>query len=94
MNQSAVELAQINKRHANKTVFGHLPELRHFVFPKIFLCFRVMIRIRVRVRIRFRVRVCGDTFKYVFGQISIRASVLDPNRTVLSWRVQRQTQSI
>jgi len=39
-----------------------------FVFPKTFLCFRV----------RFKVRVSGNTFKNVFGQTSIRASVLDP----------------
>jgi len=45
-----------------------------FVFPKTPLCFRV----RVRVRIEIRVRVSGNTFKYVLGQMFIRASALDP----------------
>jgi len=49
-------------------VFGHLPEkLRHFVFPKRFLCFMVRARIRVRIRIGFRarvqVRIGGNMFK-------------------------------
>jgi len=35
--------------------------------------------VRVRVRVRYKVRVCDiRQFKYVIGQTSIRASVLDP----------------
>jgi len=55
---------------------GHLPEKwRHFVFPKMFLCFRVSVKIRAKFRVR--VLVYGNTLKFVFGQTSIRASVLD-----------------
>jgi len=34
------------------------------------------LRFRVKVRVRDRVKVGGNTFKYVFGQTSILASVL------------------
>jgi len=44
---------------------------RNFVFPKTFLCVRV---------IRIRVRVIGNMFKYVFGETSIRASVLETEK--------------
>jgi len=53
-----------------------------FRFPEKVLCFRVRFKVKIRVRVRVRievwVRVCGNMFKYVFGQTSIRASVLDP----------------
>jgi len=52
--------------------------LWHRAFPEKVLCFRVRIRIKMRIRARVRVRVSGNTFKYVFGQLSIRTSVLDP----------------
>jgi len=41
---------------------------------------RIMVRVRVRVRVRARVevRVSVNMFKHVFGQTSIRASVIDP----------------
>jgi len=32
----------------------------------------------VRVRVKVRIRVSENTFKYTFGQTSIRESVLDP----------------
>jgi len=50
-----------------------------FVFPKTFLCFRIGVKVRVRVRFRVEVRVSRYTFKYVFGQSSIRAIVLYVN---------------
>jgi len=54
---------------------------RHFCFPEKVLCFRVRIRIKMRIRDRVRVevkvRVSGYSFKYVFGQMSIRASVIE-----------------
>jgi len=33
--------------------------------------------------VEIRVGVSGNTFKYVFGQTSIRASVLDPLSTMI-----------
>jgi len=54
-----------------------------FCFSKRFLCFEirvtvtVRVRDKVRIRVKIRVRVRGNTFKFVFGQTSIRASVLD-----------------
>jgi len=47
-----------------------------FRFPEKVLCFRVKIRVWMRVRVEVRIRVSGNTFKYVFGKTSIRASVL------------------
>jgi len=49
-----------------------------FIFPERILCFRVRFRIRVEVRDR----VSRNTFKFVFGQTFIRASVLDPYRAL------------
>jgi len=50
----------------------------------MFLCFRFSVRVRIRVRVgaEVRVTVSGNTFKHVFGQASIRASVLDPIFTI------------
>jgi len=39
---------------------------------------RARVEDRVRARVEVRVKVSRNTFKYVFGQTSIRASVLDP----------------
>jgi len=47
-----------------------------FRFTENVLCFRV--------RVRIRARVSGYTFKYVFSQTSIQASVLDPYRVSMS----------
>jgi len=41
-----------------------------FRFTEKFLCFWI--------RVEIKDRVSGNTFKYVFGQTSIRASVLHP----------------
>jgi len=57
-----------------------------FRFPEKVFVFRVRVKVRIRERVRVkvramvevRVRFIGNTFKYVFGQTSIRASVLDP----------------
>jgi len=38
----------------------------------------IRVRVKIRVKVRVRVRVSGNTFKYVFGQTSIRTSILDP----------------
>jgi len=66
-------------------VSGHLPEKwRHFALSNTFLCFRV--------KVKFRVRVSGDTIKYVFGQTSIRASVLDTEiRDNACWNRKRKS---
>jgi len=37
---------------------------------RIYLCYRFKVRVRVEIRVR------ENTFKYVFGQTSIRAIVL------------------
>jgi len=63
-----------------------LPEkLRHFVFPKRFLCF--WVRVKVRVRVRARVEVIGlelaeiylNTFtvKRPFGQVYYEIPLID-----------------
>jgi len=78
-----IEYEQSIERHidvaydsAVETVSGHLPEkLRHFVSSNTFLCFRV--------RLKVEVRVSGNTFKNVFGQTSVRVSVLDLVETKL-----------
>jgi len=46
-------------------------KMMSFLFPNTFLCW---------------VRVSGNTFQYVFGQTSIRASVLDPSIIPLQHR--------
>jgi len=54
-------------------------KMTSFRFPENVFCgLSVRVTIRVKDRVRFRVEVSENTFKYVFGQTSIRASVLDP----------------
>jgi len=53
-------------------------------FRKCFCALGLGLRIGLGVRVKVEVRVSRNTFKYVFGQTSIRASVLDPCSTYCS----------
>jgi len=51
-------------------------KMTSFCFPNTFMSLGLGL-IKVSVNVRVRVRGSGNTFKYVFGQTSIRASALD-----------------
>jgi len=58
-------------------------KMTSFLFLEKDLCFKFKDKDSVRIRVEVWVRASGNTFKYVFSQTSIQASVLHPFHNIM-----------